>query len=193
MKNLWFYAVIALNLLVLAGCSERHLMTIDPALPVSGSKLGNGMVIGLKVTDARKSNIIAQWRGRFHIRKFSVSPDRDIAETLQAKVASGLKLMGFQPKHYKHGAAERRFQVDILQVKSVYSEKIPHLGVKVRVALKATCKTRAGRYENVYRDSRSKRNIAPATFPNENLVNATISEALRKMFTDPELLDCLSG
>ena len=180
-------------LLAVMGCSERHFLTIDPTVPVNRKNIGNEEKLLLQVTDMRRSKTISNWQGGYKLRKFTVSSDADIAETLKSKVRQGLELLGFRPRSAQSTSLRRSLKVEILKIKSLYKEKLPNLGVKVQAVLRATCKNEGRRYQNIYKANRSKKNIAPATFPNEKLVNATLSESLRLMFNDGALLDCLSG
>lgn len=180
-------------LLAVMGCSERHFLKIDPTVPVNRKNIGNGEKLLLQVTDMRRSKTISNWQGGYKLRKFTVSSDADVAQTLNSKVRQGLELLGFHPRRAQSTSLRKTLKVEILKIKSLYSEKLPRLGVKVQAVLRATCDNEGRRYQNVYKANKSKTNISPATFPNEKLVNATLSESLRLMFHDVTLLDCLSG
>jgi len=59
--------------------------------------------------------------------------------------------------------------------------------------LRATCHNNRQKYSNIYFSKKNRIAITPTTFPNENLINANLSELLRKVFTDTKLLTCLSN
>ncbi len=187
-KNIWIVV-----LLVVMGCSERHYLRIDPTIPVNRKNIGNGEKLLLHVIDMRRSKTISNWQGGYKLRKFTISSDADIAETMKSKVRQGLELLGFRPRKTPSASLRKSLKVEILKIKSSYKEKIPTLGVKVQAILRATCKNEGRSYHNVYKANKSKNDISPATFPNERLVNATLSESLRMMFHDVALLDCLSS
>lgn len=168
-----------------------HSVTIDPAVPVSRSDLGQNKTIGLKVIDSRSSNLIAKWRGKFNFRSFRIAPDADLADILQNKIENGLQIIGFVPKRYS-GRQTRVLTVEILKLKSVYHKKSPHLGIKVGSVLRAHCHNNNQTYKTDYRDHLTRNPIAPTSFPNETLVNAALSGTLKKMFTDERLLKCLT-
>ena len=65
------------------------------------------------------------------------------------------------------------------------------MNVRVKTNLRATCDNNGRKYSNIYTAKKSRTGITPATFPNENLLNATLSEILGEMFTDQALLTCL--
>jgi hypothetical protein len=173
------------------GCSQMHSVTIDPALPVSRSDIGQNKPVGFKIIDSRPNNLIAKWRGRFNFRSFQIVPDEDPADILHNKIEKGLQIIGFIPRRYSIQLT-RALTVEILQLKSVYHEKGPRLGVRVDSVLRAQCDNNRKTYKMDYRERITRKSIAPTSFPNESLVNAAISGALKKMFADPRLLKCLT-
>jgi len=172
--------------LTLAACSQQHFVKIDPALPVSQSNLG------LKVIDSRPSNLISKWKGKFNVRSFRISPEQDLAEVLYTKIATGLQKTGFTPKRFPPENMQV-LRVEILQLKSIYAEDIPRRGIKVDATLRAHCDNKGQTYKKVYRERLTKNPINPASFPNETLVNASLSGTLKKMFLDDRLLNCLAN
>lgn len=177
--------------LFFTGCSQMHSVTIDPALPVSRSDIGKNKTVGFKVIDSRPNNLISKWEGQFNFRSFRITPDEDLAEVLHQKIEKGLQIIGFVPRRYS-AQQSRTLTVEILQLKSVYHEKRPRLGVKVNSVLRARCNYNNRTYKMDYREHLSRNPINPTSFPNESLVNAAISGALKKMFADPRLLKCLT-
>jgi len=178
-------------LLYFSGCSQMHSVTIDPALPVSRSDIGQNKPVAFKVIDSRPGNLIAKWEGRFSFRSFKIAPDEDLADVLHSKIEKGLQITGFIPKRYSIQQT-RALTVEILQLKSAYNEKGPRLGVKVRSVLRAQCNNNSRAYKKDYSKRITRNSISPSSFPNETLVNAAISGALKKMFADRLLLKCLT-
>jgi uncharacterized lipoprotein YajG len=178
-------------LLYFTGCSQRHTLMIDPALPVSRSDVGQNKPVGFKVIDSRPSNLIAKWKGWFNLRSFEIAPEGDLAEVLHQKVEKGLQSIGFVPRRYSIQRV-RALTVEILQLKSVYHEKRPQRGVRVRSVLRARCDNNNQTYKKDYQTRITRNSIAPTSFPNETLVNAAISGTLKKMFADSRLLKCLT-
>jgi len=183
--------ILIFLLLCLTGCSQQHFVTIDPALPVNQSNLGQNKILYLKVIDSRPNNFISKWKGKFNFRRFRVSPEQDIADVLYAKIAIGLQKTGFTPKRFPPQKM-KVLRVEILQLKSIYDENGPNLGVKVTAVLQAHCNNNGQTYKREYRERLTRHRIAPTSFPNETLVNASLSGALKKMFSDDQLLKCLA-
>ena len=67
------------------------------------------------------------------------------------------------------------------------------MDVNVQAKLRAACLNNRQKYSNIYFSKKNRIAITPTTFPNENLINANLSELLRKVFTDTQLLTCLSN
>ncbi len=186
------YPLILISLfLYCTGCSQQHFVKVDPALPVSRSDLGQNTSLGLTVIDSRPSNLISKWKGKFNFRRFRITPEQDLADVLHAKIATGLQKKGFTPKRFPSQNI-KVLKVEILQLKSIYDENGPNLGVKVGAVLRAHCNNKDQTYRREYRERLTRNPIAPTSFPNETLVNASLSGALKKMFSDDQLLKCLA-
>ncbi len=177
--------------LIIAGCSQQHFVNIDPALPVNRSDLGHNSTVGLKVTDSRSSNLISKWKGKYNFRRFRISPEQDIATVLHAKIATGLQKTGFITKRFSSHNSQA-LKVEILQLQSAYDASDPNRGVKVGAVLRAQCINKDQTYRGEYRERLTRNPIAPTSFPNQTLVNASLSGALKKMFSDEQLLNCLA-
>lgn len=188
------YKTLFINIslvLIFAGCSQQHFVKIDPALPVNRSNFGQNKTVGLKVIDLRPSNLISKWKGKYNFRRFRITPEQDLATVLYAKIAAGLQKTGFTPKRFS-SQNDQALKVEILQLQSAYDETGPSLGVKVGAVLRAHCNNKGQTYRMEYRERLTRNPIAPTSFPNETLVNASLSGALKKLFSDDRLLNCLA-
>lgn len=175
--------------LLATGCTTHHQVFLDPSIPIHDSRIGNNIPIALYVEDARRSNIIAKWQKG--LRKFSISSQNDLKDIFSVKLQEGLKKLGFIPKTHRKNPSHS-LKVQILNIKSKYSEKIPRMNIVVQAQLRATCQNNGQKYSNTYSSKKSRKGITPATFPNENLLNANLSEILRRMLTDENLISCLT-
>jgi uncharacterized lipoprotein YajG len=178
---------LLLILLLSTGCTTHHLVFLDPSLPIHDSKIGNNIPISFNVEDTRHSNIIAKWHKG--IRKFSISAQNDLKDIFSAKIQHGLKKLGFIPKARTRNP-NYSLKVNILNIKSKYTMR-SRMDVRVNTNLRATCNNKGQKYSNLYSVKKSRIGIIPSTFPNENLLNASLSELLGKMFRDKTLLSCL--
>ena len=184
-----FRLTFFLFVFVSTGCATQHQVFINPSLPIHNSNIGNDIPVSLYVEDIRSSNIIAKWKKG--LRNFSISSQNDLKDIFSEKVQLGLKKLGFIPK-VSRKTPTRFLKIEILEIKSKYSERVPRMDVWVKAKLRATCKNKANKYSNTYFGKKNRRGITPATFPNENLLNANLSEILGKMLSDSSLLSCLT-
>lgn len=174
-----------------SGCAKNHRVFIDPSIPIHNSEIGNGLPVAVKVNDIRSSNVIAKWQGGLKVRKFTVTSQSDLKDIFNTRVQQALTKLGFSPKNFTY-KTDRSLKVEILSIKSRYQEKIPTMNVQVKASVRASCQNRESRLSKSFSAKKKRSQIAPATFPNENLLNAALSEILGKMFTDPALIACLS-
>ncbi len=174
-----------------SGCTKHHQVSLNPSLPIHNSVMGNNIPIALYVNDARSSNIISKWQGDFKIRKFSVTSQGDVKDIFSAKIQQGLKKLGFLPRVHKRNP-DHSLKVDILSIKSMYQENILKMDIRVKTSLHASCYNKGKQYSKTFTSRKSRKGITPATFPNENLLNASLSELLGNMFKDQALLSCLA-
>jgi uncharacterized lipoprotein YajG len=182
-----FRSSLLLALLLSTGCSTHHQVFLDPSLPIHDSKIGNNIPVLLNVVDIRQSNIVAKWHKG--ITKFSISAQNNLKDIFLAKIQHGLKKLGFISKARTRNS-NRYLNVEILNIKSKYTVS-SRMNVRVKTNLRATCNNNEKKYSNLYTSKKSRIGITPATFPNENLLNASLSELLGKMFRDKALLSCL--
>ena len=192
MKLLILSNILFFFLTLFYGCAQRHTIVIDPDLPITPRETAQFTPIGLRVDDSRATNIIARWNGSLNIRKFTISPDRDIREPIHSKIKQGLQMLGFHVKPLREGILPL-LRVEILSLKSSYSGQIPHLNIRVQSAFRVSCKSQSQTYKKIYTDKRERRRVLPSSFPNELLVNSSFSSIFRKIFTDGKLLDCLAS
>jgi len=112
-----------------------------------------------------------------------------LQDIFSAKIQQGLKKLGFIPKVYTRDP-NHSLKIDILNIKSKYTVS-PRMNVRVKTNLRATCNNNGRKYSNLYSAKKSRIGITPATFPNEKLLNASLSELLGILFSDQALLSCL--
>jgi uncharacterized lipoprotein YajG len=180
-------STLLLALLLSNGCTTHHQVFLNPSIPIHDSKIGNNIPISFNVEDTRHSNIIAKWQKG--IRKFSISAQNDLKDIFSVKIQNGLKKLGFIPKARTRNP-NYSLKIDILNIKSKYTMS-SRMDVRVKTNLRATCNNNGQKYSNLYSTKKSRIGITPSTFPNENLLNASLSELLGNMFRDKALLSCL--
>ena len=170
------------------GCTKHHQVFLNPSLPIHDSKIGNKIPVSLYVEDSRRNNVIAKWKKG--LRKFNISSQHDLKDIFSTKIQQGLIKLDFIPKIHRRNP-DQSLNVRILNIRSYYSERLPRMDVRINSKIQATCKNNGKQYSKTFSAQKNRKGITPATFPNENLLNAALSEILGRMFTDQALIACL--
>ena len=178
-------------LIISSGCAKNHRVLINPTIPIHNSDVGDGLSVAVKVVDRRSSNVISKWQGGFKIRKFTVISQGDLKDIFTTRVRQGLTKLGFSPKKFSL-KAERSLKVEILSIKSRYQERPPKMDIKVNAEVRATCQSPENRFSKIFTSGKNRSGVSPASFPNENLLNANLSEIMGEIFSDPALITCLT-
>ena len=100
--------------------------------------------------------------------------------------------MDFNPKTHRKNSKHSVLKIQVLDIRNKYNERMPKMDISVKAKLRATCINNGEKYSKTYSAQKYRKSINPATFPNEKLLNAVISEVLGQMFTDQVLLTCLT-
>lgn len=185
------FIIFVILFLLPSGCAQNHRVFIDPSIPIHISDIGKGLPVAVKVVDIRSSNIIAKWQGGFKVRKFTIISQGDLKEIFSTRIRQGLSKLGFTPKN-SNFKTDRTLKIEILNIKSLYHENIPQMSIKVKADVRALCRNKGNRLSKIFTARKKRSGIAPATFPNEKLLNASLSEIMGKIFSDPALLACLT-
>jgi uncharacterized lipoprotein YajG len=185
------FTIFLIHFIFSSGCAKNHRILIDPSVPIHNSDIGEGLPVRVKVVDVRSSNVISKWQGGLKVRKFTIISQGDLKDIFSTRIQQGLTKLGFIPKNpnFKTG---RVLNIEILNIKSRYHEKIPRMSIKVKADIKATCQNKGKNLSKIFTSRKTRSDIAPATFPNEKLLNASLSEIIGEIFSDPSLLACLT-
>ena len=182
-----FYSLI-LVASFLTSCTQTYKVDLNPELYVNPSAIGQNRVVDLKVEDMRRHKYIGKGRGDWaKFNKFKILATSNVAEALEEKIVDGLKEMQFRPKTFR-GKNKRSLHVEILTLKDRYLNKITNLGKFdeiIKVAIRATCSTPANKYRKIYKiHKKESHKILGGNFPNEKLINRTLSLVLQNMIED---------
>ena len=173
-----------------SGCAKNHRVFINPSVPIHHSDIGKGLPVAVKVIDIRSNNVISKWQGGLKVRKFTVISQGDLKDIFTIRIKQGLTKLGFSPKNFS-SKTERVLKIEILNIKSRYQENIPWMNVQVKADVRATCQNQEKRLSKIFTSKKKRFDITPATFPNEKLLNASLSEIMGKIFSNPSLIACL--
>ncbi len=173
-----------------SGCAKNHRVFINPSVPIHDSDIGKGLPVAVKVIDIRSSNVISKWQGGLKVRRFTVISQGGLKDIFTTRIKQGLTKLGFSPKNF-NSKTERVLKIEILNIKSRYQENIPRMNVQIKADVKATCQNQEKRLSKIFTSKKKRFGITPVTFPNEKLLNASLSEIMGKIFSDPSLIACL--
>ncbi len=173
-----------------SGCAKNHRVFINPSVPIHHSDIGKGLPVAVKVIDIRSNNVISKWKGGLKVRKFTVISQGDLKDIFTIRIKQGLTKLGFSPKNF-NSKTERVLKIEILNIKSRYQENIPRMNVQVKADVRATCQNQEKRLSKIFTSKKKRFGITPVTFPNEKLLNASLSEIMGQIFSDPSLIACL--
>ena len=190
MKLISSKIVIIVIFVISTGCSKHHRVLIDPAIPIHHATIGNGIPVTVKVVDARPNNVISKWQDEFKIRKFTVISQGDLKDIFTTRTRQGLIKLGFSPKNFNL-KSNRSLEINILDIRSLYQEDPPKMNIRVKAAIKATCKNQGKKISKNFTVRKNQSGVSPASFPNENFLNNSLSEIMGKIFTDTSLIACL--
>lgn len=182
-----FYSIFILSI----GCANNHRVFINPSIPIHTSNIGNSLPVAVKVIDARSSNIISKWQGGLKLRKFTISSQPDLKDVFTTRVKQGLTKLGFSPKN-PNADIRRHLKVEIINLISRYRGGLESLDIHVKAGVKASCTNKEIEFHKKFIAKKKRSGITPASFPNENLLNACLSEIMGKLFTHPSIIACLS-
>ncbi len=173
-----------------SGCAKNHRVFINPSVPIHHSDIGKGLPVAVKVIDIRSNNVISKWKGGLKVRRFTVISQGGLKDIFTTRVKQGLTKLGFSPKNF-NSKTERVLKIEILNIKSRYQENIPRMNVQVKADVRATCQNQEKRLSKIFTSKKKRFGITPVTFPNEKLLNASLSEIMGKIFSNPSLIACL--
>lgn len=178
-----FMTFAALVLVLVAACApSRHLVNLQPQLPVTDSANANNIAVAVSIEDSRSNAIIGK-RG-----DAEVSGAPPVTEVLQTVVSEALKKRGFV-------------------IASTGAENAKHLHVTVRALTfdastgqwrgRAELSTRANfgnsDYKSAYSVEKEGKTVVTIGIKDmENTINQMLSETLDKMFHDSNLVKFLS-
>ncbi|MBC8286139.1 MAG: hypothetical protein H8E42_01560 [Nitrospinae bacterium] len=183
-----FWALFVIS----SGCAKNHRVLINPSIPIHDSTIGNQLPVAVRVVDSRSSNVISKWQGEFKVRKFTVISQGDLKDIFTTRTRQALTKLGFSPKNFNL-KSERSLLIEILSIKSHYQEDPPKINIRVKANIKATCKNQGKWLSKNFTSKKNRSDISPASFPNESLLNDSLSEIMGKIFTNPSLIACLTA
>ena len=188
----WLVLALIGTVVALQGCALKpQNLRIDPPLKVTESAAGNGRIIGLGVSDARKDKKLGEV-GDPNTRMVDVSVEEDPSAAVYERLQAALTKLGFSVVPYSD-AMETTLQVEIrsLVLKSVKTAFT--FETELRAEVGAHAANGPEFYDRQF-SVRTRKDGAAPPFEEDStmLVNTAISQALEDMLSDEQLLELLA-
>lgn len=184
--------VLLLVLAAACGCARQFKVTVNPELYVNPSNVGSGKSVGVKVVDLRPDKTIGSSARLVNLSKFEIRSDANVAETIHEKVRDGLRELQFKPKSFPEEKA-RAMRIEILRMKESFSQRMSRIDERMQVVLRVSCRGKESKYVRVYKAAKDESHrVLAGSFPNEKLINLTLSLVMQDIFADGKLITCLS-
>jgi uncharacterized lipoprotein len=188
--NSFFLSVL---LCLFSACAfNAQAIKISPMMTLPSSDIGKGRDILLNVVDERPKQVIGH-RGTAYGAAAEITSSEDVAVVIREKVSAGLSANGFKVVTGS-SSARTSMKVEIRLIEYTTSTGFWTGGVHTRAAFKGICRNGRQDYENLYRQENEERvMVVPDAETNEQWINLVVGQALDKIFSDRQMLECLSG
>ena len=174
------------------GCSLKpQYLRIDPEVKVKEAQVGNGTVIGLRISDERSEKKLGEV-GDPDRKMVDVSVEEDPSAAIYQRVKQALTKMGFSVEPYSN-SMNRTLDIKIrkLELQSVKKPLTFDTELRAEVAAHAV---NSNEYYDRQFNVRTRKDGAAPPFEKDStlLVNTAVSQALEDLLADEELLSLLA-
>ena len=185
--------VFPVFLCLLSACAfNPQTIKISPVMSLPSSDVGKGKEVLLSIVDERPKQVIGH-RGTAYGAAAEITSSEDVAVVIREKVSAGLAANGSKVVTGP-SSARTSMKVEIRLIEYTTSTGFWTGGVHTRAAFKGICRNGRQDYENLYRQENEERvMVVPDAETNEQWINLVAGQALDKIFSDRQMLECLSG
>ena len=188
------FGLIAAASLGLAGCAHSpQQLTVQPVVTAQLAAVGQGQPVAVKVIDGRSSPVLGT-RGGLYPETSAISVDgQSLVTRLQGQAEAAVRLLGFTPTPNAYNAPQLTLTVtDMKYVSPKDSSYVTQADISA--AIRADVQNSARRYSGRYAASLNQRfGMSPNQETNSKLVSDVLSDALTRVFKDPEVGRVLSN
>lgn len=176
----------------LAGCTFiDQKVQIAPQMELAQVDIGHGKKVAMKVVDDREDSVIGK-RGTGMVQGAKITTDQDIPQLFTDAITDGLRKKGFIPAPFAESESPN-LRVDIRSIEYDVSMGLWTGSNMGKASIKVLAKNGNDTYEKVYRGQSEIRTAFVASQEtNAKIINGAITEVLRKMFDDRELMDFIA-
>lgn len=188
------FGLIAAASLGLVGCAHSpQQLTVQPVVTEQLAAVGQGQPVAVKVIDGRSSPVLGT-RGGLYPETSAISVDgQSLVTRLQGQAEAAVRLLGFTPTPNAYNAPQLTLTVtDMKYVSPKDSSYVTQADISA--AIRADVQNSARRYSGRYAASLNERfGMSPNQETNSKLVSDVLSDALTRVFKDPEVGRVLSN
>lgn len=188
------FGLIAAASLGLVGCAHSpQQLTVQPVVTAQLAAVGQGQPVAVKVIDGRSSPVLGT-RGGLYPETSAISVDgQSLVTRLQGQAEAAVRLLGFTPTPNAYNAPQLTLTVtDMKYVSPKDSSYVTQADISA--AIRADVQNSARRYSGRYAASLNQRfGMSPNQETNSKLVSDVLSDALTRVFKDPEVGRVLSN
>lgn len=180
----------------LTGCAlSPQTVTLSPLIDVGMPAIGHGRTLSLRVSDQRPQQAFGS-RGGIYNGTALITPRNDVAQTLQRALAERLRAAGFRVVGSEEttplGLAVQIQRIDYRVTQAQGLNGVLVNNAKVTAQLQATVHSGNRSSSGQYRASSVRQVLGyPSAAANDSMINDAVTEALRQLLQDPDLLALL--
>jgi uncharacterized lipoprotein YajG len=183
--------VVLSVLVVFCGCqSTPQEVNFSPTPDVVSSDAGKNATVAVRVIDDRLSKSLGSSDGT------EITGAQDLVAVVKQQVIDGLRKKGFNPVsiYYEEGKSPR-LTVEIYQLEYSTLRGGGVAKFYIKGAVKALAVRADNAFERMYRTVNGEERIwtSPSAKDREQWINEALSDVLRQLLEDPELLRFLAG
>ncbi|MEX2353169.1 MAG: YajG family lipoprotein [Gammaproteobacteria bacterium] len=184
-------SVFIFSIALLAACAlSPQTVTLSPVLTLSpGEAPGRLNTLAITVNDSRTDNVIGA-RGGVYRETSLITSSPDMPRSLQLRISEAFRDLGY---NVVSNNADADLSINIAELKYTASGSNTITAVETTAAIRVKCRNDNYRMNNDYRITDKQEVLkAPSVSRNSEIINATLSSALQRMFDDEKLLDCIN-
>ena len=191
MKNAKIF-FLSMTVLLATGCAfTPQQAELNPTLDIASSDIGNNAKIFLTVQDERIDTSLGR-RGTAYGAAAEISTNQDLSVVVRTQIEDGLRTQGFHVTD--ENQADNFLTVEIRALEYSTSTGFWTGGVHIKGALKGHATSSESEMEKMYRYEKEERvAFVPGAETNERWINEALSETLKQLLTDSELLNFLAN
>ncbi|TYL47896.1 YajG family lipoprotein [Marinomonas sp. IMCC 4694] len=185
MLNKPLFLSLSLSVVLLAGCSTTHYISITPQADVKNASLTNDRVIQVS-TSSNLTSTVGSIKTGINERA-DIFTTNDIKQSVKNSVLDGLRVLGFTPDQGVMPAADMQIEI----TKMSYKTKVDALKTVATLdfELKTTLIAKGQTYKSNYGSQKVKEyGTMPYQEDIEKDMNDLASQTVNRLLSDPNIL-----